>query len=70
MVGGQSNVRKVRHLALSDLFLRELCRDDPRVTIRWVSGEENPSDMLTKILRGEQLEQHLARIEYSTYYDT
>ena len=69
MVGGQSNVRKVRHLSLADLFLRELIRDDPRVTVRWISGEENPSDMLTKILRGDVLEGHLTSIGYSFFYD-
>ena len=65
MVGGQSNVRKVRHLSLADLYLRELVRSDSRVTARWIEGEANVSDMLTKVLKGALFEQHLANFGFS-----
>ena len=65
MVGGQSNVRKVRHLSLADLYLRELVRSDSRVTARWIEGEANVADMLTKVLKGALFEQHLANFGFS-----
>ena len=65
MVGGQSNVRKVRHLSLADLYLRELVRSDSRVTARWIEGGENVADMLTKVLRGSLFEDHLVNFGFS-----
>ena len=59
LVGGQSNVRRVRHLSLAQMYLRELCRDDKRVTARWVDGHDNPADMMTKVLQGEIFKTHL-----------
>lgn len=49
IASGQAGVRKVRHLSLADLYVREVC-DDGRLTVRYVKTTENPSDMLTKPL--------------------
>ena len=48
----QASVRKVRHLTLSDLFIRDLSRSG-RVTIDYVKSALNGADTQTKIL-GEQ----------------
>jgi len=64
MACGQTNIRRVRHLHLADLYLRELCRDDVRVHARWIEGGLNPADLLTKVLQGEVFQRHLAGIGF------
>ena len=49
-----AGLRKVRHLTLADLYVRE-CTETGRIVISHVPGTENTADLLTKILKEEQL---------------
>lgn len=55
--GGQASLRKVRHLSLSDLFVRQAV-DEHGVTITYIRSGLNGSDILTKVL-GEAKSQPL-----------
>merc|ERR1711923_317075 len=50
---------KVRHLAVSDLWLQERSRSG-EMNFQKVPGAENPSDALTKPVDQNTLEKHLA----------
>ena len=61
---GHASIRKVRHLLLPSLYLRQLTRDG-RVEVRYKPTSENCADILTKIL-GEQrvrVLRHLLRLQ-------
>lgn len=45
----EASVRRVRHLALSDLYCREVIHSE-KVEVGWVESSKNGSDCLTKIL--------------------
>ena len=50
---GQAGLRKVRHLSLNDLFLKEVCgpgaETDRRMTLTYVPTGDNVGDLLTKV---------------------
>ena len=50
----QAGLRRVRHLTLSDLYVREAC-DTENLTVHRVDTTVNSSDILTKILGGHQM---------------
>lgn len=54
----QSGVRRVRHLDLSHLFVRDAVRDK-KLTIHRVETSRNPSNMLTKVLGGSAMRREL-----------
>ena len=54
MAAGQAGVRKVRHLSLADLFVREVCHGG-RVTVKYIPTDVNTADMFTKVLPGNKL---------------
>ena len=52
-VGGRA-----RHIETRQLFLREL-KEEGVLSIKWNSGEENPSNMFTKTLPGPLFRKHI-----------
>ena len=52
----QANVRKVRHLSIDRLYIRELT-ENHNLLVHWVPTDRNPSDFLTKILGHIKLKQ-------------
>ena len=58
----QASVRRVRHLDLAALYVRELT-DTGRVTVNYVKTTANPADMLTKVLRHIAAKDECALIE-------
>ena len=57
---GQAGVRKVRHLALADLFIQEVCGGEkPDATLDYVNTHANAGDVLTKVLHEQSLSPHL-----------
>jgi hypothetical protein len=52
----------VRHLAVGQLWIQELVRDEV-VDLYKVRGEENPADLLTKPLGRVVLDGHLGRLQ-------
>ena len=52
---------KVRHLAVSDLWLQEKARDGS-MKFSKVAGAENPADAFTKALDAETLQRHMDMI--------
>lgn len=49
MSQSQSSIRKVRHLSLSDLFVRDVVKDEG-IRVSWISTNKSSSDVLTKVL--------------------
>ena len=49
---------KMRHLEIRDLWLQKEVRDG-KVVVRKVAGEENPADLMTKILTSSVIEERL-----------
>ena len=52
-VGGRT-----RHIETRQLFLREL-KEEGVLSIKWKSGDENPSDLFTKNLPGPIFRKHI-----------
>ena len=50
----QSAVRRVRHIQIDHLFVRSLTNDGT-MQVHWVKTNNNPSDMLTKVLGHQKL---------------
>lgn len=48
------SLRKVRHLSLADLYIREICSNE-QVEIFYVASNFNPADCLTKILSRQKI---------------
>lgn len=46
--------RRTKHIRRRHHFIRE-CAEEGSVTVHWVPGEENPADMLTKVVTGPRL---------------
>ena len=59
-----AGIRKVRHLDLADLFVRQLT-EDGRIKVVHVPGEFNTSDLLTKVLPEARLVMLLAIVGMS-----
>ena len=59
---GQASVRKVRHLDLSHLYIRELATNG-EITIEHVPGVDNPANLLTKILRESEMKSALSMVQ-------
>ena len=56
-------MRKVRHLTLAHLFLREVCGGDSRdATLSYVDTHSNSGDVLTKVLGEAKLAPHLRKL--------
>jgi len=55
----QASLRKVRHLSLSHLYVRELASEVP---ISYVNTLLNRGDVFTKVLGRQKIEQHLGRL--------
>lgn len=51
----QASLRKVRHLSLSDLYIRQICQDE-NLQVEYVESTRNGSDCLTKVLEEQALE--------------
>jgi len=45
----QAGVRRVRHLQLDHLWIRDLTRDG-KVQLHWIGTNDNPADLLTKVI--------------------
>jgi len=60
IANSQAGLRKVRHLSLADLYIRQIIGDHG-ILVHRVDSKDNPSDMGTKVL-GEQLLSHLREI--------
>ena len=56
--GGLANTRRVRHLSLSALWVRQVSLEG-RVILKYVNTRENSSDLLTKVLDRQTLEKLL-----------
>jgi hypothetical protein len=63
---------RMRHVDVREYFLRDL-KEDGMVVVKWISTEENSSDLFTKNLYGPAFEKHAATYvgvdEYMQYYD-
>jgi len=64
---GASGLRKVRHLILSDLLIRQICNSPsrwgiPKCHVSYINTSDNASDLLTKILPEDQLRELLQSI--------
>ena len=55
-------IGRVRHLAVGQLWIQELVRDEV-LDLYKVKGEENPADLLTKPLGRVVLDGHLGRLQ-------
>jgi hypothetical protein len=58
----RAGIGRVRHLAVGQLWIQELVRDEV-VDLYKVRGEENPADLLTKPLGRVVLDGHLDRLQ-------
>lgn len=61
IAGRQCSLRRVRHLCLADLYVREVTRDEG-LRVVYVPTGENPSDVLTKVLPRPKIEPLLPRL--------
>ena len=60
----QASLRKVRHLSLSHLYIRELASEVP---ISYVDSVLNRGDVFTKVLSRQKVEPHLVRLGLRDY---
>ena len=56
--GGLANTRRVRHLSLSALWVRQVSLEG-RVILKYINTRENSADLLTKVLDRQTLERLL-----------
>ena len=56
--GGLANTRRVRHLSLSALWVRQVTLEG-RVVLKYIHTSQNSSDLLTKVLDRQSLEKLL-----------
>ena len=54
---GRLGLGKIRHLAVSDLWVQQ-CARDGRAQYHKVGGKDNPSDAMTKALDAQTLHKH------------
>ena len=57
----RSGIGRVRHLAVSQLWVQERLRAGS-FTLHKVAGDENPADILTKVVARTLLDRHLGRM--------
>ena len=57
----RGGIRRVRHLAVSQLWVQERLRAGG-FTLHKVPGESNPADILTKVVARPLLDRHLGRM--------
>ena len=63
-IASRKGLGKVRHLEVSDLWIQDATAAG-RLTLHKVEGTKNPSDILTKYVGRQLIEDHCARISVS-----
>ena len=54
---------KLRHIEVSELWLQELVKDK-RIKLNKVLGTNNPADMMTKFLSGEEIQCYMSKLGF------